>query len=814
MSGSEKRSGLTRRGFLKATAASCGAATSILGLASCSTTGKGGDLAATGAEEQIYSGCCRPNCEQACHLNIHVREGKIVRTSMAPMPDECYNRICIKGLSHVQRLYGEDRLKYPMRRTGDRGSGEFERISWEEAIELIADKWSQYDDKRSIVYQNGASYSLVNGGNGAVQRLFNSLGTSTIFQCFDVNMVQGFMRSIGCSSTFWNTNEFSTLHNARNIIIWGGNITESQTHDWHFVSEAQEGGTHLTVIDPVFTTAASKADLWLPVRPASDTAMVLAMIKLVIDNDWIDYDFVKSRTGAPFLVKEEDGKFLRMSDLGVEPTVSVGEDGNTISTDQIVVWDSVDSVASPVDTVEEPALFGAFEVNGHAVKTVLTMIKELVEDYTLEVAEEITTISAQTIEEFTQRYALNGPSTIYPLFGPDRYENGVNLAHSLGILACLTGNIGKEGAACGLNTFWQNMSWGTLNSVDESAMSPITGNVICSVAESHELNGEPYPEIKSFCYWSCNSIGNDPDQTRHLKMLDSVDFVVCVDFRMTDTAMASDLVLPAAFWFEVEDAGSFGTHPFIIYQEKAIDPLFEAKSDFEIAKLIAEKMGLSHLYEITPEEYLRKFFEDDPQANKMGITLEALKREKVMRHTPYPAIYGKDGFSHPSGRAELYCENPTQFVPWGNSYDPEEDHLPKFVEPLEAWPTNPLHEKYPFVLLQQHTRWRTHTQWSHVPILRELDPEPVVKICPADADSRGVSNGDYVRVFNDRGTAVAKVVIDASYPSGVIDMPKGWQRDQFIEGGYQELSPYEVTLSTANAIPFDTLVDFEKYEEA
>lgn len=804
--------GLTRRSFLKTTAAVAGA-TALAGGASL--TALADEAAPVNAEEQIFSGCCRPNCEQLCHLNIHVREGKVVRTSMAPMPDECYNRICIKGLSHVQRIYGEDRLKYPMKRVGERGSGEFERISWEEAIDTITENWKSYDDKRAIIFQGGSNYGFVHGPNGAMKKLFNGMGTSMISQAFDCNMVWGFFRAIGFSSLFWNTNEFSLMHHAKNIIIWGGNITESQTQDWHFVSEAQENGTHLTVIDPVFTTSASKADQWIPIRPASDTAMILAMIKLVIDNDWIDHDFAKAHTGAPFLVKSTDGMFLRMSDLGVAPKEVAGANGAVTKVDPQAVWDAASGSAKAADSVADPELFGTFTVNGIEVKTVLTTIKEHVEEFTLARAEELTTVKPEVIEELTKRYALEGPSTIYPLFGPDRYENGINCAHALGILASLTGNIGKPGAACGLNTFWANMNQNVVNTVEGSAATTIAGPGLHSVMTTQQFLGKPYPQIKSFFYCGCNSLGNDPDQNRKMALLDTADLVVCVDFRMTDTAMYSDIVLPASFWFEVEDVGSFGSHPYLIYQEKAIDPLFESKPDFEIAKLLADKMGMGHLYEMTEEEYLEGIFASSPVAQAAGINVETLKREKVMRHTAYPVIYGNGGqFKTASGRAELYCEKPSQMAAWGQEFNPADERLPKFVEPLEAWHTNPLREKYPYHLLQEHTRWRAHTQWSHVPILRELDPEPILKLCPADAAAKGVVDGDYVKVFNDRGMAVAKAVIDASFPSGIINLPKGWQRDQYKEGGFQELSPYEATAATGNAIPFDTLVDFEKYEEA
>ena len=139
MSGSETtHSGLTRRNFLKATGAAVGA----VAAAGCGTTLTGcashssGVEGAYNAEEIVLPGVCRSNCQQGCFLNVHVRDGKIVRTSARDMPDNRYKRVCAKGLSHVYRTYSETRVKYPMKRVGERGKMEsFERISWDQALD-------------------------------------------------------------------------------------------------------------------------------------------------------------------------------------------------------------------------------------------------------------------------------------------------------------------------------------------------------------------------------------------------------------------------------------------------------------------------------------------------------------------------------------------------------------------------------------------------------------------------------------------------------------------------------------------------------
>ena len=135
--------GLTRRSFLKTTGV-------LAGVAAAGTTvmpklqalaEEGGRK--TSSEDQVFHGVCRGNCMNGCPLEIHVRGGKVARVRNAECPDPQYNRICLKGITHPQRIYSPDRPLYPMKRVGERGSGEFERITWEEAIGTICSKWEE-----------------------------------------------------------------------------------------------------------------------------------------------------------------------------------------------------------------------------------------------------------------------------------------------------------------------------------------------------------------------------------------------------------------------------------------------------------------------------------------------------------------------------------------------------------------------------------------------------------------------------------------------------------------------------------------------
>lgn len=167
-------------------------------------------------------------------------------------------------------------------------------------------------------------------------------------------------------------------------------------------------------------------------------------------------------------------------------------------------------------------------------------------------------------------------------------------------------------------------------------------------------------------------------------------------------------------------------------------------------------------------------------------------------------------FSTPSGRLEFYCENPQPRVNYGQEYDPVPLRLPDYTEPLEVNEGNPLRAKYPLAVLQEHSKWRVHTSFGDLPWLRELDPEPTVKISIGDASARGIQAGEMVRVFNDRGHVVLKAVVDGSLPVGVCNIPKGWERWQTVEGSYQDLTSRQLNPVTLNQTFNDILVEIEK----
>ena len=181
--------GFTRRSFIKGAAA----LTAAGALVGCAPQTKNLEESSKkeAPEEQIYSGVCRGNCAGCCFLNVHVRDGQVVRTTARDLPNPQYNRICPKGLTHAERIYGAQRIKYPMRRVGERGSGEFERISWDEALSEVSSKWKAYTDEfgpsAMAMYTGSGNYAIFSGEGlgGFSARFKNVVGCAQIPMAVD-----------------------------------------------------------------------------------------------------------------------------------------------------------------------------------------------------------------------------------------------------------------------------------------------------------------------------------------------------------------------------------------------------------------------------------------------------------------------------------------------------------------------------------------------------------------------------------------------------------------------------------------------------
>ncbi|MFH0976805.1 MAG: molybdopterin-dependent oxidoreductase [Spirochaetota bacterium] len=758
-------------------------------------------------DEQVYSCMCIGNCASRCRLFVHVRDGKAVKISMGTFPDPRYNRVCLRGLTHLQRIYDPNRLKYPMKRTGKRGEGKWERISWDEAINTIVSKFKSYQQesgKQSVVFSSVSGNMAYLNGLASIMRLANLMEATRTDLSLDFADTYGLGRVIGSGVSFNQRNDPADLANAKTVLVWAANITESHPHDWRFIREAQEAGGKIIVIDPRFTAVAAKADMWISIRPGSDPAFAMSMAQVIILEKLYDEEYLLKHTVAPFLVHEDTKKFLRQSDItGIKPETPT-------TPDPYIVWDNDANDGNVLAQVKNPALEGSFTVNGIKVNTAFSLLKQEMSMYAPETVANICEVKPDDIREVARIFAQNKPSSIYNGF--IHYDNGLQTGHAWGILVALTGNIAKPGASVGhCGSFLKN----NLNLPQYFAPQGMKAPVIPwiylkEILKTGQFKEKPYP-IKALYIYDSNVVCNATNQNEIINtVFPAIDFIVAVDIVETDTTNYADIILPASHWFERLDFVQGPNQPYATISEKALEPAYESKSDMDIFRLIANGMGFGEYFKYSDEEFIKMLLDTDA-ARKDGLTWERLKNEKAIQTMPSCWInWEGDRFPTPSGRLEFYLEDPKPRLDCGIEIDKSREHLPIFTPPVEAWPDNPLSKKYPLVYHTARPRWFLHSQWYNTPWLKELDPEPVMKIHPKDAAERGIATGDMAEAYNDRGSVMLKAVLSEGQRPGMVSVPKGWQRSQFKKGSYQELTADYLNTSSYNQSFYDVLCEVRK----
>lgn len=806
---------IARRSFLKGSAAAIAAGIVMPGGANLLSKKVNASEKTVENVEQITYGVCRGDCLGHCPMRVHVRNGRVVKTSKLSHPIPEYERICQRGLTHVQRIYQSDRLTHPMRRVGSRGSGKWEQITWEEAINEICTKWKQYQKE----YGNGSVAFSDCAGNSAAdsrqyyKKLFNLMDSIRIDNAFDNAFITAVIDTTGEGPWAFGDDERNML-SAKYIFVWGNNFTEAGHVHSPFILEAMERGAKLIVIDPNCTIGASKADMYVPIRPGSDAVLAMGMLNIAVKAGKIDKDTLMRGTVAPFLVKKSDGKFLRLSDLGKAEADS--------KEDAIVVRAQDGTVGLPAD-IEAPVINGSYVIEGQEVTTAYDLLLQRVAEWTPERASAICDIPVDTIYELARMYA-EGPTTLAPGYGPDHYANGHCFYYAVFALALVTGQIGKPGAGLnghGLSQYTENFLScdDIINPLgDQKKMVVLEATMIPEALKTGKYGNKDI-NIKSIFVYNQNLFGNQTNRNAWLEAINKVDLFVVADVVMGDTAMYADIVLPVAHYFET-DTYDMSYTGVAVYNAKAVEPPGEAMGDFEIANLLGKGMGYGDSFAMTRDEFFTKALDND-KAKAAKLDWKSIKAagyiHTITKDTPIYMQGAKYTYDTPTKRGEFYRENVEPNSDYGQNFDKQHEALPYWVPPTEAWLDDaggferaPLADKYPLIFTSKRPKFRVHTQFSHNKWLLELHPEPTVTFNPKDAYPRGIKTGDVIKIYNDRGYVVVKAAINPANRPGVLVIDHGWQADDFIDGHYSNLSSNGSNDVIVNNAFFDCLVEAVK----
>jgi molybdopterin-containing oxidoreductase family molybdopterin binding subunit len=424
---------------------------------------------------------------------------------------------------------------------------------------------------------------------------------------------------------------------------------------------------------------------------------------------------------------------------------------------------------------------------------------ELANDYPPKKVEEITGISTETVLKLGEKIGSVNKVGFLGNMGFTRNYHGDIALRALGTLATVTGNIS---ASIGSGYRPPTLNWKPfLHTIPEK---PTYSRLGVLKLYDAVISGKPYP-IKAVFFALINFLNQCANSNKIInEIFPNLEFIVLADLFMTPTAKYADILLPACSILEFSDLLPF-PYPYVQLQQKVIEPLYESKSDVNIAAGIAERLGFGEYYG-GGEEGLIDILLDNPSLG--GMTRDDLK-DKAM-YTEFIPNTGQRmdiPFNTPSGKIEIYAESLVE----------EGQALPVYLPPIES-PINNPSAKYPLSFIQGHSRFRTHSMYANVKSLLDLNPEPFVNINPIDARERDIESGDMVTVFNDRARTTLKARVTEGVRPGVVDIAEGWWISQFREGSgnyltHDIVNPIQDKIYEPNMHMNDVAVEVIKYTE-
>jgi cysteine desulfurase NifS len=668
---------------------------------------------------QITDGLCGI-CPAGCWVRAHIRDGRLEKVE--PLSGHPLGTICTIGRHSPQIVHDPDRLRYPLRRRGPKGTYDFERIGWDEAMGEIAARLQR------IKAESGPEATAIYTGRGsfdmAMCDLLQPAGVA-VSSASSILFPFGSPNTLGvgalCYVSFamiaphvtlgemYITME-TDLEQAEFIVLWGANpATDSPPLAHEEIVRAKARGAQIVAIDPRRHGTARQVDAeWIAIRPGTDGALALGLIEVLLEEELFDERFAR------------------------QWCVGFGE------------------------------------------------LRNYVQHFRPEVVEGITGVPAQTVRTLARRLASARGAAPVMYTGLEYSDSGVQAIRAVLTLWGLCGQLDVPGGwniRMRENTFPQNRSRLIANPDMKKALGRDRFPVYSDYrGESHAialpdavLKKEPYP-VRGLIVLGGSIATSWPDPALWRKTFEALDLLVCIDRYQTADAAYADIVLPAATGYEITSYMRYG--PVFKIREKMVEPVGEARNDFLILAELAERLGYGDLYPQSEEAILRHALDGS------GFTLEEVRQAGGAVRVPGGMMQykkwekgllrpdGRPGFDTPSGKFEIASS-----ILQEHGYDP----LPVYTEPGEGPLSRPdLASRYPLVFNSgSRTPYDFRSQHHGVRGLSEENPEPLVTMNTADAASRGIVHGDPVWVRTPRGRVRYRAYVTENIMRGCIDAAQG-----------------------------------------
>ncbi len=700
--------------------------------------------------QTVVAGICGV-CPAGCGVNVHLLDGCIER--LTPLRDHPLGFVCPRGARAAEIVYSPDRILYPQKRTGARGEGKFERISWDEAYDMLV------GGLRNIAARHGPEATAIYTGRGNFEfglcEAFGPTGTSetsanaVLFPFGSPNSTgvgalcyasQGMIAPRACFGEHLR-GMYEDLDNADLILVWGSNpATDSPPNNMRRLKAAQKRGARVVVIDHRRSeTARALHAEWLGVRPGTDGALALGMLNIIIGEGLHDEGFARDWT------------------------------------------------------------HGFDDLRNYA------------RDFTPERVETITGIPTTTIVDLARAIAAAAGCSFLMYTGLEYSDSGVQAIRAVWTLQALTGHLDAPGGK--LFRMPERPRTGRILTEPPTGSRPPLGadefplyrqtrnEAHASCLPRAILKGEPYP-LRALIISGASIITAWPDPDHWRQALGALDLLVAVNRFPTADMDYADLILPAATMFETQ---SYMIHDGRIQlRQRVIEPRGEARGDYLIFAELARRLGYGHLWPQDEDAMVERALDGtgitlaELSANPEGVDFPLPKMRYRKYETGELRADGKPGFDTPTGKFEITSE-------WlrAEGYEP----LPAYTEPREG----PLAagapaERYPLVFNSgARTQSAFRSQHYNIPSLVALQPKPQVTIHNADAEARSIADGDPVDVVSPRGRVrfwarvtddIARGAVEANMGGGGPLGSEAWQNANVNEltdpDNYDPLSGFPI----------------------
>lgn len=659
--------------------------------------------------KSVVHAACPHDCPDACGVLITIEDGRATRIQGDPKHPVTRGFLCAKVAKYLDRVYSPARVLYPMRRkktvakgSGSRDFADFDRISWDEALDEITRRFqeisTEFGSEAILPYSYGGTLGVLNSSS-MDRRFFHRLGASQLDRniCsaageFAIKSVYGIKMGT----------EPEQFRHSKLIIAWGANIHGNNVHLWPFIEEARRAGGKLVVIDPYRTRTAKCADWHIPINPGTDVALALGLMHVIINENLYDHDYVARHT------------------IGFEP------------------------------------------------------LRERVYEYPPELVSRYTGVAAQDIVRLAQEYATTRPAAIRLNYGIQRSENGGSAARAVCMLPCLTGSWKEVGGGLQLSvsgSFPLNRHPLERKDLMQKSLGRPARNVNM-IELGKALATLTNPPIKALFVYGSNPAAVAPNHNLVIEQLRRNDlFTVVHEQVLTDTTDYADIVLPATTFFEHKELQTSYGHYYLQVSQQAIDPLGESRSNVEVFRALAHRMGFEdECFRESVDEMIDEALDTDHEFLE-GITRERLENKGHVRlnlaEEGDPFLpFANGNFRTASGKAELYSEALA-----AQGFDP----IAKFIPPTESRNANG-NRKFPLELLARKADNFLNSSFCDQPTVRQMECPGLLEIHSEDAAERGIADGQTVRVFNDRGAITLRARVNGAVQPGVVAARLDWAK--------------------------------------